>query len=76
MKSLFVCSRNQGRGDPCGILINVLNCDIVVEEFKPQWYYYIHFWTNAFEKGMNFLIFRVVGEIIPLLFYKDSLGFK
>ena len=28
---------------PCGKLVNVLNCDIVVSEFKLQSCYYVHF---------------------------------
>ena len=28
-------------------MINVLESDIVVSEFKLQLRYYIHFWTNA-----------------------------
>ena len=30
-----------------GVVANVLNCDIVVSEFKLQSHYYSHFWTNA-----------------------------
>ena len=43
-------------GDPCGKVANVLNCNIIVNEFKLYLHYYIHFWTNAPGKGINPLI--------------------
>ena len=42
-----------------GIVANVLNCDIVVSEFKLQLHYYIHFWTNTLGKSMNSTIFSL-----------------
>ena len=30
-----------------GIMANVLNCDILVSEFKLQSHYLIYFWTNT-----------------------------
>ena len=39
-----------------GVVANVLNCDIIVNKFKLQSCYYIHFQTNTLRKGMNPLI--------------------
>ena len=36
-----------------GVVVNVLKCDIVINEFKLQSRYYSHFWTNALEKDIN-----------------------
>ena len=44
------------------IVAKVLNCDIVVSEFKLQWSYYVHFWTNIVGKGINLPL--------PLLSYR------
>ncbi len=44
------------RGDFCGVGANMLDCDIVVSEFKFQLHYYIHFRANTLGKGMNPLI--------------------
>ena len=41
---------------PEDIVVNMQNCDIVVSKFELQLRYYVHFWTNIFEKGMNHLI--------------------
>ena len=41
---------------PRGVVVNVLDCDIVVSKFEIQSWYYVHFQTNAFGKGMNPLI--------------------
>ena len=35
------------------IVVNVLECDIIVSKFELQSCYYIHFWTNTLGKGMN-----------------------
>ena len=40
----------------CGIMANVLDCDIVVSEFELQSHYYRHYQANIFGKGTNFLI--------------------
>ena len=37
----------------CGVVANVLDCDIVVCEFEHQSCYWIHFRTNTTGKGMN-----------------------
>ena len=36
-------------------MANVLDCDIVVSEFKLQSYYYFHYLINTLGKGMNTL---------------------
>ena len=35
---------------PCGVLVYVLDCNILVIEFELQLPYNIHFWTNALGK--------------------------
>ena len=35
------------RGISCGVVVNVMECDIAVSEFEPQSPYYFHFWTNT-----------------------------
>ena len=42
-------------------MTNVLDCDIVISEFKIQSLYYIHFQTNILWKGMNSFIPRPHG---------------
>ena len=37
----------------CGVVANVLNCKIVVNEFELQSCSYVQFRTNTFGKGMN-----------------------
>ena len=39
-----------------GIVINELECNIVISEFKLQSCYYIHFQINILWRGMNTLI--------------------
>ena len=53
---------------PYGVMVYVLDCVIVVREFKLQLCYYIHFQTNTLGKGMNPLIPQ------QLFFYKGSFG--
>ena len=40
-------------GEVCGVLAHPPECDIMGNEFKLQSYYYIHFLTNTFQKGMK-----------------------
>ena len=35
------------------VVVNVLDCDIVVSEIEPQSNYYVYFWTNTLDKGKN-----------------------
>ena len=41
---------------PSGVTAKVLYCSLKVSKFQLQSSYYIYFWTNTFEKGMNSLI--------------------
>ena len=41
---------------PCGVVANVLDCNIVVSKFELQSCYYIHLWTNTLEKDINSFI--------------------
>ena len=43
-------------GSPRGIVAKVSDCDIIINEFKLQLHYYIHFWTYTTSKGMKPLI--------------------
>ena len=52
---------NQSVRRPCGIVANVLDCNITVTKFNLQSCYYIYFWTNTFEKVMNSLISQDMG---------------
>ena len=56
------------------VMVNVLDCDIVVSEFKPQLCYNIHFQTNILGEVMNPLIPHPSYKLnIPLLFfYRDG----
>ena len=55
----------------------LLDYGIVVNEFKFQSNYYIHFKINPFGKGMNLLISPLMGKIVSLLFYSsDTVGIK
>ena len=42
---------------PRGVMMNVLDCNIVADEFKLQSRYYIQFQINTLRKGKNRLIF-------------------
>ena len=39
-----------GVGNPRGVVVNMLDCDIVVSEFELQSHSYVHFRTNTLEK--------------------------
>ena len=59
------------------VIVKVLDCRIIVSEFKLQSYYYIHFQTNTLGKGMNPLILPAMGYIVLLLFFeKDRFGIE
>ena len=45
-------SLNLVRVCPRGVMVKVLDCEIVVSEFELQSRYYVHFRTNTLEKGM------------------------
>ena len=40
-----------------GIVVNVLDCDIVISEFEFHSRYYVHHRTNTLKKGMKAFIF-------------------
>ena len=44
---------NSQWGWPRGVMVKVMDCEIVVSEFELQSRYYIHFRTNTLRKGMN-----------------------
>ena len=57
-------------GGPLSVVVNVLDCDIIISEFKLQSYYYVHFWIKTLGKSENPLI-------LPQLFFlKDGFVFK
>ena len=43
-------------GCPCGVMVKVMDCGIVVREFVLQSRYYVHFRANTLGKGMILLI--------------------
>ena len=44
-----------------GVMVNAMDCRIVVSEFELQSRNYVHFWTNTLGKGMNPLILPAMG---------------
>ena len=48
-------------GCPHGVKLKARDCEIVASEFKLRSRYYNHFQTNTLGKGMNPLIFPVMG---------------
>ena len=62
---------------PRGLVANVLDCNIVGNDFEFLSRYYVHFWAHTFREGRNFLITSAMGKIVSLLsFYKDGFGIK
>ena len=59
--ALGMVTKGLGGGNPCGIVANVLDYDIIVNQFKLHLCYYVHFWTNILGKGMNSLNPLAVG---------------
>ena len=51
------------------VMVNTLDCGIVVSEFEIQSFYYVHFWINGLGESMNPLILSAMGQIVPLLFF-------
>ena len=43
-------------GCPCGVIVKVLDCGIIVRKFELQSGYYVHFRTNTCGKGMDLII--------------------
>ena len=46
---------------PCGVMVNAMDCGIVVNEFELQSRYYVHFRPNSLGKDMNSLILPIMG---------------
>ena len=46
-------SCNEDGGCPRGVMVNTMDCGIVVSEFVLQSRYYVHFQANTLGKGMN-----------------------
>ena len=38
---------------PCGVVVNMLDSSITVNEFEIYSYYYIHFQTDTYGKSVN-----------------------
>ena len=47
-----------GGGGPCGVMVKVMDCGIVVSELELQLRYYVHFQANTL---MNPLILPAMG---------------
>ena len=41
---------------PHGVVVNMMDCNIILSEFELQSQDYVHFQTNSFGKGMNLVI--------------------
>ena len=52
---------NSQRGYPQGVVVNMLDCDVVGIEFELSSCYYVHFRTNALENDMTPLISSAIG---------------
>ena len=63
-QGVMQCTSGQGVC-PIGVVANVLEYDIKVNEFELQSRNYVHFLTYTFRKGTNFLI-------LPLVYGLDS----
>ena len=62
--NLFAVNARYGvqiqQGGFFSVVANVQDGDIVVKEFKLHLRYYVQFWTNTVEKGMDILILLVM----------------
>ena len=56
------CSPDDLRGCPRDVMVNAMDCGIVVSEFVLQWHYYVYFLANTLGKGMNPLILPAMGK--------------
>ena len=52
----FVTILHLNKESTCSVVVNVLKCDIIVNEFEPQSCYYVHYRTNTFRKDINYLV--------------------
>ena len=54
-------------------MANTINYSLEISKFELQLHYYVHFQTNAFEKGIT----PHICQIVSLLFnYKDNFGIE
>ena len=53
---LTVSEKKSAEQESLDLMSKVQDCSLDVNEFKLQWHYYVHFWTNTLGKGMNPLI--------------------
>ena len=52
--------------NPHGVVANIIDCNLIVNEFKLKSHYYIHFWTYTFPKGKVKLVTLVEGDpLVP-----------
>ena len=42
-----------------GVVANMLDSNVVVNDFELQSRYYVHFWIYTFGKGMNLLFLQL-----------------
>ena len=59
----------EARGSPNEVVANILDCDIVVNEFEFQSLCHINFRTNIYGKDMNPLISQANHQIVPRQFF-------
>ena len=59
---IFLCfAFSSSRENPYGGVANMLDWDTIVNEFKLQSCYYVHFWTNNLRKSTNSFIISTMG---------------
>ena len=64
-------------GFPCGVMVKVMDYEIVVSKFVLQSHYYVYFRANTLGKGMNPFILPAMGQIVPqLFFWENDFGIK
>ena len=54
--NLYLCLDSSREESPSGSVADVLNCDIVVNDFEIQSWYYVYFRANALGKRMTSFI--------------------
>ena len=52
----FVIYSQYNRENPRGVVVDALDYNIVVSEFKLQWHYNVQFWARTLGKCINLLI--------------------
>ena len=69
----YVFTPRQDRGSFCGVVANVLHCDIEENEFELQSHYYIHFRIYTLGKVWFLLPPPSMGRVWNLLFTHPQL---